>query len=100
MMTDTMLSFQRMFTLQPGLKYLNLHCHSFLNSYSVCIGQVEDRKFLRKLSLQCLVLDEGHMLKNMATQRYGHLMKIKVQCHLGTFVRVEYEYASDIVLLV
>ena len=50
-----------------------------LYSYGVCIGQVEDRKFLRKLSLQCLVLDEGHMLKNMASQRYTHLMKIKVR---------------------
>ena len=34
---------------------------------------------MRKLSLQCLVLDEGHMLKNMASQRYSHLMKIKVR---------------------
>ena len=51
------------------------------HSYGVCIGQVEDRKFLRKLSLQCLVLDEGHMLKNMASQRYNHLMKIKVKFH-------------------
>ena len=53
-------------------------CPAFFASYSVCIGQTEDRRFLRKLSLQCLVLDEGHMLKNMATQRYNHLMKIKV----------------------
>ena len=44
----------------------------------MCIGQVEDRKFFRKLSLQCLILDEGHMLKNMASQRYNHLMRIKV----------------------
>lgn len=57
----------------------------FLYSYSVCIGQVEDRKFMRKLSLQCLVLDEGHMLKNMATQRYNHLMNIKV-CLVDEFI--------------
>ena len=47
-------------------------------SYNVCIGQPDDRKFFRKLSLQCLILDEGHMLKNMASQRYSYLMRIKV----------------------
>ena len=46
--------------------------------YNVCIGQAEDRKFFRKLSLDCLVLDEGHMLKNMNSLRYTHLMKIQV----------------------
>ena len=44
----------------------------------MCIGQAEDRKFFRKLPLDCLVLDEGHMLKNMSSQRYAHLMKIRV----------------------
>ena len=53
-----------------------LYYHSF--SYSVCIGQPEDRKFFRRQSLQCLILDEGHMLKNMTSQRYSYLMKMKV----------------------
>ena len=45
----------------------------------MCIGrQAEDRRFFRKLSPQCVVLDEAHVLKNMASQRYGSLMKIKV----------------------
>ena len=66
-------------------------CLASFDSYSVCIGQAEDRKFLRKLSLQCLVLDEGHMLKNMATQRYNHLMKIKVS---QISVRVSYSIAT------
>lgn len=52
-------------------------CLAFF-SYNVCIGQPDDRKFFRKLSLQCLILDEGHMLKNMASQRYSYLMRIKV----------------------
>ncbi|XP_064405489.1 SWI/SNF-related matrix-associated actin-dependent regulator of chromatin subfamily A containing DEAD/H box 1-like isoform X1 [Halichondria panicea] len=43
-----------------------------LTTYNVCIGQAEDRKFFRKLSLDCLVLDEGHMLKNMNSLRYTH----------------------------
>ena len=55
--------------------------------YNVCIGQAEDRKFFRKLSLDCLVLDEGHMLKNMNSLRYTHLMKIQVcsQIHIVCF---------------
>ena len=43
----------------------------------MCIGQAEDRKFFRKLSLDCLILDEGHMLKNMNSLRYTHLMKYR-----------------------
>ena len=48
-----------------------------LTTYNICVGNPEDRKLFRKLPLQCLVLDEGHMLKNMASQRYYHLMRIK-----------------------
>ncbi len=45
----------------------------------MCIGQAEDRKFFRKLSLEdCLVLDEGHMLKNMNSLRYTHTHLIKI----------------------
>ncbi|XP_064404540.1 SWI/SNF-related matrix-associated actin-dependent regulator of chromatin subfamily A containing DEAD/H box 1-like [Halichondria panicea] len=53
-----------------------------LTTYNVCIGQAEDRKFFRKLSLDCLVLDEGHMLKNMNSLRYTHLMKIQAKRRL------------------
>ena len=51
---------------------------------------MEDRKFLQKLSLECLVLDEGHMLKNMATQRYNYLMKIKVSHKINISYPVSY----------
>ena len=47
--------------------------------YTICIGRAEDRQFLRKLKLKTLVLDEGHMLKNMSTLKYNHLMKIQVR---------------------
>ena len=49
-----------------------------LISYTICINRAEDRQFFRKLQLKTLVLDEGHMLKNMATLKYTHLMRIKV----------------------
>jgi len=47
-------------------------------SYTLCVSKPLDRKFFWKLKVACLVLDEGHMVKNMASQRYSHLMKIKV----------------------
>ena len=43
-------------------------------------GNDEDRRFLRKLNCNYLVLDEGHMLKNMQSQRYQGLMRMKVRC--------------------
>jgi SWI/SNF-related matrix-associated actin-dependent regulator 1 of chromatin subfamily A len=53
-----------------------------LTTYTTCIGRVEDRKFLRKLKLKTLVLDEGHMVKNMSTLKYNHLMKIEAERRL------------------
>lgn len=58
--------------------WLNTDCLVYCLSYGICIGRQEDRKFIRKLRIQCLVLDEAHMLKNMSTQRYAYLVKIKV----------------------
>lgn len=52
--------------------YLTLHCR-----YALTTGN-EDRGLFRKLSLEYAVFDEGHMLKNMKTQRYRHLMAINV----------------------
>jgi len=37
---------------------------------------------LRHFRFQYLIIDEGHMMKNMETQRYGHLMKLKSQYRL------------------
>ena len=47
-------------------------------SYTVATGTKDDRSFLRKLNCNYVVLDEGHMLKNMQSQRYQGLMKMKV----------------------
>ena len=46
-------------------------------SYAVATT-TDDRTFLRKLKCHYVVLDEGHMLKNMQSQRYQALMKVKV----------------------
>ena len=64
--------------LQSTNKLLHEMVILFSNRYTICIGRSEDRSFMRKLRLKTLVLDEGHMLKNMATLKYNHLMKIQV----------------------
>lgn len=38
----------------------------------------EERKMFRILRMQYVVLDEAHMLKNMATVRYDNLARINV----------------------
>uniref|UniRef100_A0A8C7LA41 SNF2 related chromatin remodeling ATPase with DExD box 1b n=1 Tax=Oncorhynchus kisutch TaxID=8019 RepID=A0A8C7LA41_ONCKI len=84
-----------------GLRELNLWCPRL--KVLVYYGSVEDRKYLRydilnrqvdyniiistlfrKLKLEYAVFDEGHMLKNMSSLRYRHLMAINV----STFTRL------------
>ena len=46
--------------------------------YNLAIGNSSDRSLFRKLKLEYAVFDEGHMLKNMNSLRYRHLMAINV----------------------
>lgn len=46
--------------------------------YNLAIGNDSDRSLFRKLHLKYAVFDEGHMLKNMNSLRYRHLMAINV----------------------
>lgn len=39
----------------------------------------EERKMFRITPMHYVVYDEAHMLKNMSTQRYDNLLKIKVR---------------------
>ncbi|EGD80672.1 acyl-CoA dehydrogenase domain-containing protein [Salpingoeca rosetta] len=48
-----------------------------LTTYSVCISSSDDRAFLRRFKFESVIFDEGHMLKNMKSQRYTHLMKVR-----------------------
>ena len=41
-------------------------------------GSAEDRGLFKKLKFHYAIFDEGHMLKNMSSNRYQSLMKIKV----------------------
>ncbi|KAJ3169478.1 hypothetical protein HDU88_000668 [Geranomyces variabilis] len=53
-----------------------------LTTYNLCTGAQDDRSFLRKLHCQSLILDEGHMVKNMNSARYKHLMSFKAPFRL------------------
>lgn len=53
-----------------------------ITTYSVATGNTSDRKFLKSLNCNYLVIDEGHMLKNMQSQRYQGLMKMKARRRL------------------
>lgn len=48
-----------------------------LTTYTIGISSNEDRKFFRKFKFHTVILDEGHMLKNMKSQRFTHLMKVR-----------------------
>ncbi|XP_063066399.1 SWI/SNF-related matrix-associated actin-dependent regulator of chromatin subfamily A containing DEAD/H box 1b isoform X2 [Engraulis encrasicolus] len=47
-----------------------------VTTYNLAIGNASDRSLFRKLKLEYAVFDEGHMLKNMHSLRYRHLMAI------------------------
>lgn len=51
--------------------------------YTLTIGNDSDRSLFRKLKLEYAVFDEGHMLKNMNSLRYRHLMAINVSALQG-----------------
>uniref|UniRef100_A0A8C7J287 DNA helicase n=1 Tax=Oncorhynchus kisutch TaxID=8019 RepID=A0A8C7J287_ONCKI len=50
--------------------------------YNLAIGNDSDRSLFRKLRLKYAVFDEGHMLKNMNSLRYRHLMAINAEHRL------------------
>uniref|UniRef100_A0A672JBS4 DNA helicase n=1 Tax=Salarias fasciatus TaxID=181472 RepID=A0A672JBS4_SALFA len=53
-----------------------------VTTYNLAIGNESDRSLFRKLCLKYAVFDEGHMLKNMNTLRYRHLMAINAEHRL------------------
>uniref|UniRef100_A0A8C8CPA5 DNA helicase n=1 Tax=Oncorhynchus tshawytscha TaxID=74940 RepID=A0A8C8CPA5_ONCTS len=53
-----------------------------VSTYNLAIGNDSDRSLFRKLKLKYAVFDEGHMLKNMKSLRYRHLMAINAEHRL------------------
>ncbi|KAK3854378.1 hypothetical protein Pcinc_039143 [Petrolisthes cinctipes] len=53
-----------------------------LTTYNMVTSSTEDRALFKRLKFHTVILDEAHMLKNMASQRYEQLMKVKAQRRL------------------
>ncbi|KZO95630.1 hypothetical protein CALVIDRAFT_578074, partial [Calocera viscosa TUFC12733] len=54
-----------------------------ITTYNLAQGAEADRKFFsKKLEFNTCIFDEGHVLKNYQSQRYQHLMQIKVPWRL------------------
>ena len=62
--------------------------------YNLAIGNDIDRSLFRKLSLEYAVFDEGHMLKNMSSLRYRHLMSINVSSICNVFSTTTIQLSS------
>lgn len=53
-----------------------------VTTYNMISGSKDDRSFLRKMKFKYMILDEGHMVKNVSSQRYKHLMSIRTPFRL------------------
>lgn len=53
-----------------------------VSTYSLTISNADDRSLFRRLKLHYAIFDEGHMLKNMSSLRYKHLMTINADYRL------------------
>uniref|UniRef100_A0A1I7XSL1 Helicase ATP-binding domain-containing protein n=1 Tax=Heterorhabditis bacteriophora TaxID=37862 RepID=A0A1I7XSL1_HETBA len=48
-----------------------------LTTYNMISSKHDDKKFFKNFSMNYVIYDEGHMLKNCGTERYRNLMKVK-----------------------
>ncbi|NXI71627.1 SMRCD regulator, partial [Anseranas semipalmata] len=53
-----------------------------VTTYNCAISSSDDRGLFRRLKLNYAIFDEGHMLKNMSSVRYQHLMTINAKNRL------------------
>ena len=59
-----------------------IDCNIILTTYNLAISVPEDRSLFKKLDVYYAIFDEGHMLKNMSSQRFQHLMRINARHRL------------------
>uniref|UniRef100_A0A3P9PYH9 DNA helicase n=1 Tax=Poecilia reticulata TaxID=8081 RepID=A0A3P9PYH9_POERE len=59
-----------------------VHFNVIVTTYNLAIGNDSDRSLFRKLPIKYAIFDEGHMLKNMNSLRYRHLMAINAEHRL------------------
>ncbi|KAI5798849.1 SNF2 family N-terminal domain-containing protein [Geopyxis carbonaria] len=53
-----------------------------VTTYQLATGDKNDRGFLKNVKFNCCVYDEGHMLKNSASNRYDALIKLPADYRL------------------
>ncbi|XP_022190214.2 SWI/SNF-related matrix-associated actin-dependent regulator of chromatin subfamily A containing DEAD/H box 1 homolog [Nilaparvata lugens] len=53
-----------------------------LATYAIVAGSFDDRKLFRLLKLHYVIFDEGHLLKNMNSQRFDVLFRINAESKL------------------
>uniref|UniRef100_A0A8C6X9J9 DNA helicase n=1 Tax=Naja naja TaxID=35670 RepID=A0A8C6X9J9_NAJNA len=74
---------------QEDRRHLRMDIHNkvtdfnvIVTTYNSAISSPEDRNLFRKMKLNYAIFDEGHMLKNMGSVRYQHLMTINAKNRL------------------
>ncbi|KAM9258688.1 SWI/SNF-related matrix-associated actin-dependent regulator of chromatin subfamily A containing DEAD/H box 1 [Cariama cristata] len=74
---------------QEDRKHLRVHINNkvvdfnvVVTTYNCAISSSDDRRLFRRLKLNYAIFDEGHMLKNMSSLRYQHLMTINAKNRL------------------
>uniref|UniRef100_A0A8D0C764 DNA helicase n=1 Tax=Salvator merianae TaxID=96440 RepID=A0A8D0C764_SALMN len=74
---------------QDDRKHLRMDIHNkvadfniIVTTYNCAISSPEDRSLFRRMKLNYAIFDEGHMLKNMGSVRYQHLMTINASHRL------------------
>ncbi|XP_061406540.1 LOW QUALITY PROTEIN: SWI/SNF-related matrix-associated actin-dependent regulator of chromatin subfamily A containing DEAD/H box 1A-like [Lethenteron reissneri] len=68
--------------LRTDILHKQVDFNVIVSTYQAAITNLDDRSLFRRLPINCAVFDEGHMLKNMASQRYQHLMTINARRRL------------------
>ncbi|XP_022248336.1 SWI/SNF-related matrix-associated actin-dependent regulator of chromatin subfamily A containing DEAD/H box 1-like [Limulus polyphemus] len=56
--------------------------HILITTYNMITSSAEDRAMFKKMEFYYVIFDEAHMLKNMRSQRYQHLMRVKAKRRL------------------
>ncbi|XP_053111098.1 SWI/SNF-related matrix-associated actin-dependent regulator of chromatin subfamily A containing DEAD/H box 1 isoform X2 [Hemicordylus capensis] len=74
---------------QEDRRHLRMDIHNkivdfnvIVTTYNCAISSPEDRSLFRRMKLNYAIFDEGHMLKNMGSVRYQHLMTINARSRL------------------
>ncbi|XP_015270364.1 PREDICTED: SWI/SNF-related matrix-associated actin-dependent regulator of chromatin subfamily A containing DEAD/H box 1-like, partial [Gekko japonicus] len=74
---------------QDDRKHLRMDIHNkvvdfnvMVTTYNSAVSSPEDRSLFRRMKLHYAIFDEGHMLKNMGSVRYQHLMTINAKHRL------------------